>query len=582
MAILACALLALLPFAGIAEEPYDIAVIAPLTGPSAFLGKEEANAIEVIQAQVNKSGGIRGRQIHFTIQDDQSVAQNSVQLLNASIARKATVILGSSTASTCGAMAPLVPAGPVVYCFSPGIHPPPGSYMFSASISTADYIVGTIRYMRGRGWKKVAIMTSNDATGQDADRIIDDAVAAPENQGTVTLVDREHFNLTDISVAAQISRIKASGAQAVIFWTVGTSFGTLLREAVNSGLTIPEFSSAGNLNYAQLDGYQSFMPDNLYMIAPPWAAPNVFPNAKFRKYCGGLSRRVQSDRRAARRGAIDRLGSRATGPRRAPSPRPRCRSAGDPRLHRRVEGFIGVNGEYDFKAIPQRGIGFDWLVMVRWDKNKQAIGRRQQTRRRSTLVDTPRRRKLAQHNYWDELIAMRDRQRERAASAGAGRSRRRAPAREQRARADALVHAPGDREHDPHDADVLRARAAAAQPFGTAEVPGRPSRCTSSPARATRTVDGVKHPWKAGDVLNLADPSRRDRRPARQRRSRRSPPSFSACEPNLVRCDRRRPRLGFELLEPSTTFGDPESAMNQRVTHADARSGRDRSRTATS
>jgi branched-chain amino acid transport system substrate-binding protein len=372
IAILATAIFALAPFAGIAEEPYDIAVIAPLTGPSAFLGKEEANAIEVIQAQVNKSGGIRGRQIHFTIQDDQSVAQNSVQLLNASIARKATVVLGSSTASTCGAMAPLVAAGPVVYCFSPGIHPPAGSYMFSASISTADYIVGTIRYMRGRGWKKVAIMTSNDATGQDADRIIDDAVAAPENQGTVSLVDREHFNLTDISVAAQISRIKASGAQAVIFWTVGTSFGTLVREAVNGGLTIPEFSSAGNLNYAQLEGYQSFMPDNLYMMAPPWAAPNVFPNAKFRKYASGYldafkatgvrpdeGQSIAWDPAQLVLDALRHLGLDAT-----PSAI-RAYIAG-------LQGFIGINGQYDFKAIPQRGIGSDWLVMIRWDKNKQS------------------------------------------------------------------------------------------------------------------------------------------------------------------------------------------------------------------
>jgi branched-chain amino acid transport system substrate-binding protein len=372
IAAVLCAFFALTPFASIAEDPYDIAVIAPLTGPSAFLGKEEANAIEVIQAQVNKSGGIRGRQIHFTIQDDQSVAQNTVQLLNASVARKATIVLGSSTASTCGAMTPLVTNGPVVYCFSPGIHPPPGSYMFSASISTADYIVGTIRYLRGRGWRKVAIMTSNDATGQDADRIIDDAVNAPENQGLVSLVDREHFNLNDISVAAQISRIKSSGAQAVIFWTVGTSFGTLVREAANNGLTIPEFSSAGNLNYAQLEGYQSFMPDNLYMMAPPWAAPNAFSNARFRRYAGDYLNAFKATGVRPDEGqsiawdpaqlALDAL--RHLGLDAQPAAI-RAYLAG-------LQGFVGINGVYDFKAIPQRGIGSDWLVMIRWDKNTRS------------------------------------------------------------------------------------------------------------------------------------------------------------------------------------------------------------------
>jgi branched-chain amino acid transport system substrate-binding protein len=373
IATLAVALFALIPYAGIAEDPYDIAVIAPLTGPYAFLGNEEASAISVVQAAVNKSGGIRGRQIHFTIQDDQSIVQNTVQLLNASVARKTAVILGSATVSACGAMAPLVANGPLVYCFSPGIHPPAGSYMFSASISTADYIVGTIRYLRSRGWRKVAIMTSNDATGQDADRIIDEAVNAPENQGTVSLVDREHFNLSDISVAAQIARIKGSGAQAVIFWTVGTAFGTLVREAVNGGLTIPEFTSAGNLNYAQLNGYQSFMPDNLYMMAPPWAAPSAFPNAAFRKYAAGYLDAFKASGVRPDEGqslawdpaqlvleALRHLGTDAT-----PSAI-RAYIAG-------TQGWIGINGQYDFKAIPQRGIGIDWLVMIRWDKEKQAL-----------------------------------------------------------------------------------------------------------------------------------------------------------------------------------------------------------------
>jgi branched-chain amino acid transport system substrate-binding protein len=373
LTVLVAALFALTPFAGIAEEPYDIAVITPLTGPFAFLGKEEASALDVIQTSVNKSGGIRGRQIHFTIQDDQSVAQNAVQLLNASVARKATVILGSTTASTCGAMTPLVPTGPVVYCFSPGIHPPAGSFVFSASISTADYIVATIRYMRGRGWRKFALMTSNDATGQDAERIIDEAVNAPENQGTVSLVDREHFNSTDISVAAQIAHIKGSGAQAVIFWTVGTSFGTLVREATQGGLTIPQFTSAGNLNYAQLIGYQSFMPDNLYMMAPPWAAPDAFPNRAFRKYAAGYLEAFKAAGIRPDEGqslawdpaqlvleALRHLGLDAT-----PNAI-RAYIAG-------LQGWTGINGRYDFKAIPQRGIGIDWLVMIRWDKNKQSL-----------------------------------------------------------------------------------------------------------------------------------------------------------------------------------------------------------------
>src|SRR6202035_2621551 len=127
-----------------------------------------------------------------------------------------------------------------------------------ASISTADYIIAMSRYLKSKGLHKIALMTSTDATGQDADRSIDAAV-----------------NATDLSVAAQMAKIKASGAQVAILWTVGTPFGTLLREAEQGGLDIPLITSAGNLNYAQLEGYDSFMPDNLLIMAAPWAGPNA-------------------------------------------------------------------------------------------------------------------------------------------------------------------------------------------------------------------------------------------------------------------------------------------------------------------
>jgi len=367
------ALLALAPLAAGSADTYDIYAIAPLTGASAFLGKEEASALAVIESVVNKSGGIRGRQIHFVVQDDQSIPQNTVQLLNETMAKNVPVILGSSAVSGCGAETPLVTNGPVVYCFSPGIHPDAGTYMFSASISTADYIVATIRYLRERGWRKIALMTSTDATGQDAERSIDAAVNAPENHGAVSLVDREHFNTNDITVAAQIARIKASEAQAAILWTVGTPFGTLLRESVQGGLDIPLITSAGNLNYAQLIGYQSFMPDNLYMMAPPWAAPNAFPNAAFRKYVGGY---LDAFNAAGIR--PDEGESLAWDP--AMLVLEAFRHLGFDAKPQQIrdyiaglQGWIGANGQYDFKAIPQRGIGINWLVMVRWDKTKQSL-----------------------------------------------------------------------------------------------------------------------------------------------------------------------------------------------------------------
>lgn len=362
------------PILGVGAEPFNIPVIISLTGPSAFLGKEEYDALTVLEKQVNASGGVRGRPIHFAIQDDRSTPQNSVELLNQAVAGRASAVLGSSQVALCGAMAPLIAAnGPVVYCFSPGIHPAAGSYMFSASISTVDYIIASVRYLREKGLKKIAVLTSTDATGQDAERSFDSAVNAPENAGGVTIIDREHFNASDLSVAAQVAHIKSSGAQAAILWTVGTPFGTVLRECFQAGLDIPLITSAGNLNYSQLEGYDAFMPDNLLFMAPPWAGYQVFKNATFQKnikeYLAGFKeagarpdegQSLAWDPALLLLDAYRKLGFDA-------------QPAAIRDFVINAKGFVGVDGQYDFHAIPQRGIGIDWLVMVRWDKAKREL-----------------------------------------------------------------------------------------------------------------------------------------------------------------------------------------------------------------
>ncbi len=102
--------------------PLAIPVILSLTGPAAFLGKQEADALKLLETTTNKSGGVNRRAIHFDIQDDESSPQVAVQLTTALIASGAQVILGSDVASSCAAMAPLAKAGgPVMYCFSPAV-----------------------------------------------------------------------------------------------------------------------------------------------------------------------------------------------------------------------------------------------------------------------------------------------------------------------------------------------------------------------------------------------------------------------------------------------------------------------------
>jgi branched-chain amino acid transport system substrate-binding protein len=358
---------ATIPVTSGAADPYEITAILSQTGQAAFLGTAETGTLGVIADLVNKSGGIEGRSIKFVIQDDQSNPQVAVQLANGLIAKNVPIIIGPSLTGTCSATIPLVKDGPVMYCLSPGVHPATGGYAFSAILSTADMLAAVGHYLRERGWTRIAIIASTDATGQDGERSIDAAVASEK----LTVVAREHFNVSDISVAAQMAHLRTSGAQAIIVWAVGTPFATVIRAAHDAGIDVPIAISNGNLISSQLEQLGSYLPKELYFAGIPSSATadqlrrgalktaqttyiNAHKAAGIRpdvgQYVGWDATWILID-------ALKKLGLSATAP-----------QIRDYLVN--LRGWTGVNGPYDFRAFPQRGIGTSAVTVARWDQRR--------------------------------------------------------------------------------------------------------------------------------------------------------------------------------------------------------------------
>ena len=305
-----------------AADTVEIPVIIPTTGQGAFIGKAYVAAFNAVESVVNKSGGIRQRPVKFVIQDDGSNPQTALQLFNQDVAAKKNVILGAPLAAECGAMAPLAAKdGPVLYCLTPGIRPTPGSFVFSADAATDDKLAISFRYYVKRGLTRIGALTSTDASGQDADRAI--AAASAQNPGA-TVVAHEHFSVGDLGVTAQLERIKAAGAQVLIGYATGTPFGTILRGVRDVGLTMPIWTTSGNLTYAQMAQYKDIMPQELDFPALPAVVPEAFPTGKSGRQCNASARR-------SRRSARDPSTSRARPTIRRCSSSKRCGKSGPTR-----------------------------------------------------------------------------------------------------------------------------------------------------------------------------------------------------------------------------------------------------------
>jgi branched-chain amino acid transport system substrate-binding protein len=356
-----------------AADPFVINAILPLTGPAAFIGLEERQALDLLADRTNRGGGIRGRTIQFSITDDQSNPQLSVQLLSGLIAKNVSLIIGSSSTGPCGAMMPLVKDGPVMYCLSPGLHPPAGSYAFSGSVSTKDELVALARYSRGRHWKKIALITSTDATGQDAERSATAAFSGPENTG-VEIVAREHFNASDISTSAQMTRLKAAKPDLIIAWTTGTPFGTILRSVADVGVTTPIVTTDGNETYVQMNQYKSFMPANLYFPAKPAL---VRESAENPAYSPALRKQIANYFAAFREHGVEPDNGQSLAWDPAIIALEAFRQLGFDATAAQIKayleglhGFTGVAGNYDFRESPQRGLTEKNAIVVHWNKAK--------------------------------------------------------------------------------------------------------------------------------------------------------------------------------------------------------------------
>jgi branched-chain amino acid transport system substrate-binding protein len=352
------------------DTTFTIPVILSLTGSATATGTEEATALRLLADSVNNSGGVRGRQIAFDIHDDQSNAPVAVQLMSAIVAKNPPIVLGPTLTGACNAVLALVQAhGPLTYCLSSGVYPPKDSFMFTQGVPTKEAVRLQIKYYRDRGWNRLAVIFTTDASGQDFERNLEAALALPENRG-VTVVARQRFGVADVSVNAQVAVIKAADPQAVIAWAVGTPFGTVLHAMVDNGLDIPTGSSGANLNYDTMKRFSSMLPTDLYFINVPGIAPDAVPPGPLRTAAAAYYNTLKAAGLAADAGyllswdpAMVVIGMlKAVGLDATPS--------GYKQYLENLHGFYGASGLYDFRDGSQRGLDGRSDIVLRYDKNK--------------------------------------------------------------------------------------------------------------------------------------------------------------------------------------------------------------------
>lgn len=228
-----------------AATPIKIGALFSVSGPAAFLGEPERNTAQMVVNEINKAGGIKGRKIELVVIDTQGDPAKAVQGANKLIKDdKVVAIIGPSTTGDSMAIIPVVEkAGiPLVSCAAGiKITDPVKKWIFKTAQNDALAVAKIYEYLNKQKIGKVAILTVSDGFGSSGR----EQLVAHAKEFGIEIISNETYGPKDTDMTAQLTKIRAGGAQAIICWGTNPGPAIVARNVKQLGITIPLFMSHG-------------------------------------------------------------------------------------------------------------------------------------------------------------------------------------------------------------------------------------------------------------------------------------------------------------------------------------------------
>ena len=231
---------------------YKIGFMAAITGSASSLGEPERDVAVMVQKQLDAQGGIVGpdgvrHPVKILIQDTQSSGDVAVPVAKKLIDdERVIVIIGPTRSPVSMALIPIMQEAKVPnisMASSSAIVKPVAErkWIFKTAQSNEHTAPWQVKYAKAKGLTKIANVYVNDAYGEDGAAAIRETAKA---EG-VEIVLEETFESGDTDMTAQITKIKASGAQAVLVTAIPPAAAIFTKQFREMGLTIPLIHNHG-------------------------------------------------------------------------------------------------------------------------------------------------------------------------------------------------------------------------------------------------------------------------------------------------------------------------------------------------
>ncbi len=260
-----------------AQEPIKIGAFFALSGPAATIGTPTKLVAQMVVDRINKEGGINNRPLELAGGDTESDPTKALMEAKRLVEKEKVVgLIGPTRTDEGMAVKPYIEDTahiPIVMTIGgdpviAGGKFGPFDWTFKTPQRTSIAVKKIYDYLRSQKQTKVALLTATDGFGKDGAASLDQL--APEFG--VEIVARESFAVADTDMTPQLVKIRESGAQAIICWTIGPAGARVAKNVKQLGITLPLIQCHGQPDpkYIELAGQAaegSIMPSTKLMVA---------------------------------------------------------------------------------------------------------------------------------------------------------------------------------------------------------------------------------------------------------------------------------------------------------------------------
>jgi len=235
----------------VAQQPIKVGLSGPFTGGSASMGVSMRDGVKLAVGEINKAGGVLGRQIVLIERDDEARNELGVQIAQELINKEQVVATlgyintGVSLASQRfyeEAEIPVLNNVATGTAIATQFKPPEykANYIFRTSANDAiqSGMIAEEAVAR-QGFKKPAILADSTNYGQLGREDLEKALFARN----VKPVAEEKFNIGDTDMTSQLLRAKQAGADVILTYAIGPELAQIANGMAKLGWKLPMIGS---------------------------------------------------------------------------------------------------------------------------------------------------------------------------------------------------------------------------------------------------------------------------------------------------------------------------------------------------